>query len=78
MRCLVCRSFQVDRDHIKTRGSGGTDDDWNLMPLCRLHHVERHAIGIGTFAFKYPLVKNFLIERGWEVYEDKGIKRVRR
>lgn len=65
-------------DHIKTRGSGGTDDSWNLMPLCRRHHQERHRIGLGSFAFKHVQVRQYLIANGWRVFEDQGIKRVKR
>ena len=43
----------ADLHHVKTRKSGGTDDDYNLMPLCRSHHTECHKIGTSTFVKKY-------------------------
>jgi hypothetical protein len=36
-----------DPDHVTTRGAGGLDSD--CAPLCRVCHVERHALGIATF-----------------------------
>lgn len=43
----------TDAHHWKTRGSGGTDALNNLAPLCRVHHVEVHQIGVKTFFRKY-------------------------
>ena len=67
LNCLVCNKLGVDLHHIKTRKSGGSDNDYNLMPLCRLHHTEIHKIGLTTFANKYNQVKEFLISHGWEL-----------
>lgn len=66
MRCLLCAD-RAENHHIKTRGAGGTDDDWNLAPLCRRHHVEVHQIGLQSFASKYIRVRDFLREHGWEL-----------
>lgn len=65
MRCLICRKL-ADRHHIKTRGSGGTDDDFNIALLCRQHHQEIHRAGLTTFAEKYPRFKEYLLSNGWE------------
>lgn len=70
-RCLVCNSVQVDVAHIKTKGSGGFDEEWNLMPLCRIHHTEQHKIGIVTFAIKYYSVHEHLAENGWSIEQRK-------
>jgi 5-methylcytosine-specific restriction endonuclease McrA len=78
MRCLVCQNPNTDKAHIKTKGSGGDDDDSNIMPLCRRCHSEQHTIGIGTFVSKYPQVRRFLFVRGWELVDDNGVKRIRR
>jgi hypothetical protein len=43
----------VDAAHTKSRGAGG--DSTHLIPLCRRHHHEQHAVGIKTFATKYGL-----------------------
>lgn len=61
--CLVCGALPCDAAHIKTVGSGGGDKIVNaegeivvnLIPLCRKHHVEQHAIGIDTFFKKYSI-----------------------
>lgn len=53
---------KTDLDHVKTRGSGGTDDKKNLMPLCRKHHSERHTIGRKSMARKYSSYRSWLEE----------------
>jgi hypothetical protein len=65
-RCIVCNKKGIDYHHIKSRGAGGTDHDWNLLPLCRKHHTEVHKIGLRTFAQKYPNVSKFLRINGWQ------------
>jgi hypothetical protein len=69
--CLVCQDRVVDVAHIKSRGSGGTDDEWNLMPLCRKHHTEQHTIGIISFIQKYLTVSIYLSDQGWFLYNGK-------
>jgi len=52
--CVVCRRVPSDPDHHPSRGSGrGTDR--RTYPVCRMHHVERHRIGIYTFQRKYGI-----------------------
>ena len=43
----------IDPDHLKTRGSGGSD--LTCVPLCRRHHSERHALGTVRFEMKYDI-----------------------
>lgn len=78
MRCLVCNRDHADRAHVKTRGSGGGDEPENIMPLCRLHHIEQHKIGIITFVEKYSQVRAFLESRGWTVIDVFGRKKLMR
>jgi 5-methylcytosine-specific restriction endonuclease McrA len=40
--------------HIVSRGAGGTDDDWNLLSLCRRCHADVHQIGWVRFVARYP------------------------
>ena len=54
--CLACGHFLVDLHHVKTRGAGGCDSSFNLMPLCRKHHTEVHTIGITSMSEKYTRV----------------------
>jgi hypothetical protein len=72
--CLHCGSPFVDRAHVKTRGSGGGDEDWNIMFLCREAHIEQHKLGIATFAMKYDSVMDWLIENGWELEVVNGCR----
>ncbi len=64
-KCIICNK-DADRHHWRSRGASGTDDEWNLMPLDRLHHVEVHQIGNNKFAEKYQQVRSWLISNGWE------------
>ena len=69
--CEVCGSNPVALHHVKSYGSGGSDDSWNLAPLCVEHHNEIHSAKMGTaqFAIKYHKFETWLIENGWE-YDD--------
>ena len=42
--------------HIKSRGSGGKDDDDNLLALCYECHTAIHSGGPSKFCAKYPQV----------------------
>lgn len=63
--CIICRKL-AENHHIKTRGSGGTDDHHNLVLLCRGHHQEIHMKGLSTFAYKYPIFERYILSQGWE------------
>lgn len=65
--CLVCGKFGCDPAHIKTKGSGGDDEKNNLMPLCRIHHIEQHKIGIVTFIKKYQSVYSYVERLGYQI-----------
>jgi len=54
--CVVCGKL-AEGHHIRTRGAGGSDDESNILWLCRRHHVEIHTIGKYTFAKKYKIKK---------------------
>ena len=53
--------------HIKSRGSGGPDEAWNLIPVCLEHHNEVHNIGLYEFAEKYPSVGDWLVIHDWYI-----------
>lgn len=63
--CVVCARVPSDPDHIRTRGAGGHDSEANLWPLCRIHHVERHAIGLTLFCKRYYKAHLELLARGF-------------
>jgi len=71
--CLVigCSNICNYRGHhIKSIGAGGTDDDFNIAPLCPDHHNMTidsvHKMGIMSFARKHPEFKEYLLSKGWE------------
>lgn len=67
MPCLVCQHSYVDACHVISKGAGGPDEQWNLMPLCRAHHIQQHQQGLGTFLYYNFRVKQYLIQQGWIV-----------
>lgn len=73
MRCIVCGNVQTERHHFRTRGAGGSDENFNILLLCREHHQEIHKIGSITFAKKYKAVETWLLKNGW-IYETSRCK----
>lgn len=65
--CLICQR-PSDPCHIKTRGSGGPDIHWNMMPLCRQHHGEQGQSTV-KFLEKYAAVRFYLKKKGWRLDE---------
>jgi hypothetical protein len=65
-KCLVSGKLGVDLHHVKHRGAGGSDEEFNLMPLSRAAHQELHKIGLTTFAEKYSQVKKWLLNNNWQ------------
>ena len=60
--CLVCGHRPVDPDHLSHRGSAGkgktitgTILDYSCVPLCRIHHSERHSSGLKKFQERYRI-----------------------
>lgn len=66
--CIICNQ-RAELDHIKTRGSGGSDDAANLMPLCRHHHTMRHAKGLVWMADRFTVYKQWLSRNAPEALE---------
>lgn len=72
-KCLIYNCYNLcdyRGHHIKSIGAGGTDDEFNIAPLCHNHHTlgknAIHKIGIITFSEKFPEFKKYLLEMGWE------------
>jgi HNH endonuclease len=65
--CIVCGGWPTDCAHIRSRGAGGPDTPWNLLPLCRRHHTEQHARGFVWMSKRYPPVTFELYRRGWRL-----------
>lgn len=64
--CLACGSTPTDIAHIRSRGSGGKDELFNIIPLCRRDHISQHRLGWYSFARGFPYVMRSLKEKGWE------------
>lgn len=75
MRCIACGTSPCDPCHIKSRGSGGHDLEENIVPMCRKHHTQHHAIGWFRFCQQHPSVRWILHKKGWVF--DENCKLVR-
>ncbi len=51
--------------HIWSRGAGGPDEAWNMLPLAPRYHREQHQIGWIAFLFRYGIVRFHLRTMGW-------------
>lgn len=73
--CLACNHQPPNEcHHIQSRGAGGGDDWWNLLPLCTgCHTGHGHAWHRGklTFLKKFPHVWDHLQKLGWELNGSK-------
>lgn len=61
--CAIC-GRKADASHIRSRGSGGPDADWNVFPKCRTHHIE-WGLSYTKFLRRYPAFAWTLESRGW-------------
>lgn len=66
-QCMLCGNPQVDACHIRSRGAGGPDKDWNLLRMCREHHTQQHKMGFQWMCRKYPVLFLILRAKGWEL-----------
>lgn len=64
--CLACGYHRSDPCHIKTLKSGGPDAEFNIVPMCRQHHVEQHKIGWDSMRRKYPRLDTHMALMGWQ------------
>jgi len=67
--CLVCNKIPAYPHHIRSRGAGGPDEPWNLIPLCQKHHSEWHQEGWFTFLHTHTKVVKVLDAYGWRIIE---------
>jgi 5-methylcytosine-specific restriction endonuclease McrA len=58
--------------HLKTRGSGGGDEWFNLMTLCIRCHSMVHDYGYNKMIIKQPRLLKGLLKRGW--FKDENEK----
>lgn len=65
--CLHNGSFYIlTPDHIKTLGSGGSDDWTNILTLCLNCHGFKGSQGLSALVERFPRVREALVSRGWE------------
>ena len=69
LHCTACLGGPSEPHHITSRGAGGKDTEWNLMPLCRKCHRLYHDKGGVYMADKYYYVYAWLIINGWKLVE---------
>jgi len=67
--CTACGTEQAQRclHHLKSQGAGGSDNDYNLMPLCLRCHNKVHLIGLSNFAQRNMGVVGWLLKNNWSV-----------
>lgn len=54
--CEICGAQPVDGHHIITRKTGGAEEEWNYLALCRADHQLFHMLGRASFALRFPVV----------------------
>lgn len=65
-----CEFDPIVVHHLKTVGSRGPDVRWNLLPMkMSLHTPVIHVLGISKTAEKYPRLKAWLEDKGWQFNE---------
>lgn len=73
--CICCGHngsfYPLDREHTKTRGSGGDDSESNVTIMCRRCHQMKNNKGIDWLANKFPTYKAWLLDKGWEFCDIK-------
>lgn len=66
--CICCGTLSEPRDvaHIKSKGAGGPNTDWNCIPLCRRDHRLQHDQGWYVFLGIHIHLWEKLKAMGWE------------
>lgn len=74
--CLVCRKPGSEPHHIRTKGSGGDDSAWNVIPLCPDHHTlgsDAWHRNETRFLTRFPWVAAHLKKLGWRIRVKNGM-----
>jgi hypothetical protein len=69
--CMACRNYPCDPAHVRSKGAGGPDTLWNVIPLCRSCHHFQHQLGWKVFFDRWPLLWVFMQSIGWYWLDDK-------
>lgn len=67
--CIVCSAIPCDACHIKTYATRLKDEAFNMVPMCRKHHIEQGSKPWREFLTKYPQARAHLESLGWDVDE---------
>jgi hypothetical protein len=77
--CEACNEIRkLEKHHIKTRGSGGSDDELNLVSLCRSCHTSIHMFGSVKMIRIYPRLAAKFESMGWKLETIFGVTKLRR
>lgn len=74
--CVQCNTKPVDLHHVLSRGAGGTDALYNLIPLCRSCHGALHHFGQLKMFLEKDRFRKSLEERGWYYLEVNGKRKL--
>lgn len=68
--CICCGSTQgTVGHHVKSVGSGGGNEPYNIMVLCHKTHRLIHDKGLFYVSKRIPSVYRWLDVNGWEIME---------
>lgn len=57
--CEACEGWKTEElHHILSRRSGGPDEEWNWLALCKACHLVFHSVGRASFAKRYPWLED--------------------
>lgn len=74
--CSSCGSPPPnDVSHIRSRGAGGGDEEWNVVPMCRKCHSLWHTQGAYNFVQLYRKFLKKLEQLGWTFNGNKLIRK---
>ena len=79
--CLVanhdCGASRMEAAHVRKGTDGGTGEkpsDWFVVPLCRRHHSEQHALGEPAFERKHGIDMKAEAERFAKASSNRNIR----
>jgi hypothetical protein len=76
--CEVCGMTPVEGHHLVTRSTGGAEEYWNYLALCKVDHTIFHAIGRYSFALRYPQFHDKIkqaCEKSGRIFDKVGNKK---
>lgn len=75
--CDACGKHRIlERCHIRSRGAGGSDDDWNILHMDRVCHQFQHQCGFVRLIYLYPNLLKILNNKGWELENVFGVTKL--